>query len=265
MKHLNYIWLTLLAAMLTACGDDDEPVRGGLPFSLELKAEVVEGYTQRQPIYTGNGDYTISMADPQIASAEYVPSKSGLDFGAIVVTGRKQGSTVMTVTDTQAGKSLNVDLKVISPNFHMVTPVTSGHKALAHDVVWCLVPSQKAERDVMFFRSDGVGLHFLTRGTYRTEDDGKGHTRLVMSYPMTASDSTLSTAADAPMTIHRFHLDAASPTALSILTATAPLSTADASQTATVELTEEVYGRKLAANIVYGPLYQLIIPFGYLE
>ncbi|MCR4852853.1 MAG: hypothetical protein K5893_04615 [Prevotella sp.] len=264
MKHLKYVFIAVMTTILAACGGDDDPVSGGLPFNLEQQAEVAEGYSLRMSIYSGNGDYSLNIADGSIARATYAKSMGGVDFGSIIVEGLKQGSTVLTVTDNKAGKSIGVDIKVISPNYHMTIPVTSGHKALTREVVWCMVPSQKAERDVMFFRSDGVGLHYLTRGTYSTENDAEGNTKLIMRYPM-AADSTLVTTESAALTTHRFQLNAPSAGALAILTATEPLTGTAATQTATVEMTEEGTSRKLSANIVYGPLCPLIIPFGYLQ
>ena len=142
--------MTLLLTM--ACrSDDDELKREALPFNMEREAEIIEGLTQRQAIYSGNGTYTLNIADASIVSAEYVPSASGFDYGGIVVKGLKKGKTTITVTDTKVQRSVDIAVKVISSNFYMMSMAQSRHPSLKPDLVSCFIPSDKEQRDVLFF------------------------------------------------------------------------------------------------------------------
>ena len=107
--------------------------------------------TQRQAIYSGNGTYTLNIADASIVSAEYVPSASGFDYGGIVVKGLKKGKTTITVTDTKVQRSVDIAVKVISSNFYMMSMAQSRHPSLKPDLVSCFIPSDKEQRDVLFF------------------------------------------------------------------------------------------------------------------
>ena len=264
MRRLNWLLAICVSVLLIGCGDDDDPQAGGLPFNMEREAEVIEGYSTKQSIYSGNGEYTLKMRDESIATATYERSFGGVDYGAIILTGRKQGSTVLTVTDVKAQKSIDINVKVISPNFYMLTPVTSNHKALTATVVQCYIPGDQSERDVLFFKSDGIGLKYLTRGKYHTECSDGGQQFLVLSYPMTPNDSTLATSGNVTASEHKFRLHNASHALMTILNATAPIPENEQPGAAAIEMTEEGTTRMLKGNIMYGPQYSLIIPYGYL-
>ena len=264
MRRLKWLFAACAIVVLGSCGSDDEPSSNLLPFNMERQAEVIEGYSTKQAVYSGNGDYRLTVRDASIATASYVSSYGGVDFGAVVLTGLKQGSTVLTVSDVKADKSIDIDVKVVSPNFYMLTPVTSNHKALTRKVVQCFIPSEKTERDVLFFESDGVGLRYLTRGSYHTESPADGPTQLVMSYPTSPSDSTLVTTANVAPTPHRFVLNNASTALITILNATAPIPETQQPGTAAIEMTEDITQWTVKGNIVYGPQFPLVIPFGYL-
>ena len=264
-KTFIRIYMSVLGLLLlSACGGSDEPSESKLPFNMEQQAEIVEGCTAKQSIYTGNGDYDIRVSDPAVAKATYSPPFGGIDYGAIVIEGLRQGQTTVSVTDRTAQRTIDISVRVISPNFYMMSMASSNHKALDRTVVSCFVPSDKTERDVLFFRSDGKGLKYMTRGTYRTEksDDDM---MLVMTYPCSLNDSTFLLTKDAVMMEHRFNLKGSSTAAIDILSAQGPLSEHPAQRLTPAKLQEAGTEYRMEANIVYGPDYTLIIPYGYLE
>ena len=262
----SLLLLPLLLLLLTACGSDDDPERTVLPFNMEREAEIVEGMSQRQAIFSGNGDYTLRVADESIASAVYKPTGSGIDFGAVIVTGLKRGSTTITVTDTKAKSSVDISVKVISSNFYMMSIATSAHPSLKHDLVSCFIPSDKDRRDVLFFVQEGAGLRFMTRGTFRTYTE-EGIDYLVMNYPSTEKEGVISNAPDAVLMDHTFTLTGSSRDALDILQARGPLTDrfTNPNQLIPVKLVEVGQPYEIAANIKFGPFYTLFIPYGYLE
>ncbi|MBQ4022867.1 MAG: Ig-like domain-containing protein [Prevotella sp.] len=259
--------LAMTLLLTTACrSDDDELKREALPFNMEREAEIIEGLTQRQAIYSGNGTYTLNIADASIVSAEYVPSASGFDYGGIVVKGLKKGKTTITVTDTKVQRSVDIAVKVISSNFYMMSMAQSRHPSLKPDLVSCFIPSDKEQRDVLFFVQKGGGLLFFTRGTYSTMTEGDAD-YVVMRYPCSSEDNTMSDAEGAVMTEHKFLLKGSSRDALDILQARGPLTGrfTDPGQLIPVHLAEVGLPYEMEANIKFGPFYTLPIPFGYLE
>ena len=126
MTYRLILPLTVLLLLTTACrSDDDDLKREALPFNMEREAEIIEGLSQRQAIYSGNGTYTLSVADASIVSAEYVPSANGFDYGGVVVRGLKKGKTTVTVTDTKVQRSVDIAVKVISSDFYMMSMAQS--------------------------------------------------------------------------------------------------------------------------------------------
>lgn len=264
---MNYkLLIPVFLLLLVGCKGDDELERTVLPFNMEREAEIVEGQSQRQAIFSGNGEYTLSVADESIATAVYRPSGSGIDYGHVVVTGLKRGKTTVTVTDTKAKSSVDVSVRVISSNFYMMSIATSGHPSLKHDLVSCFIPSDKERRDVLFFVQEGAGLRYLTRGTYRTYSE-EGADYVVLTYPSTETEGVMTNAADAAMMDHTFALAGSSRDALDILQARGPLTDrfTDPNQLIPVKLVEKGQPFEIAANIKFGPFYTLFIPFGYLE
>ena len=159
----SLLLLPFLLLLLTSCGSDDDLERTVLPFNMEREAEIVEGMSQRQAIFSGNGDYTLRVADESIASAVYKPTGSGIDFGAVIVTGLKRGSTTVTVTDTKANSSVDISVKVISSNFYMMSIATRAHSSLKHDQVSYLIPSDKDRCNVLSFVQEGDRLRYMKR------------------------------------------------------------------------------------------------------
>ena len=267
MTYRLILPLTVLLLLTTACrSDDDDLKREALPFNMEREAEIIEGLSQRQAIYSGNGTYTLSVADASIVSAEYVPSANGFDYGGVVVRGLKKGKTTVTVTDTKVQRSVDIAVKVISSNFYMMSMAQSRHPSLKPDLVSCFIPSDKEQRDVLFFVQRGGGLLFFTRGTYSTttEDDAD---YLVLRYPSSSKDNTISDAEGAVMMEHKFLLRGSSSDALDILQARGPLTGrfTDPGQLIHVHLAEVGLPYEMEANIKFGPFYTLFIPYGYLE
>ena len=267
MTYRLILPLTVLLLLTTACrSDDDDLKREALPFNMEREAEIIEGLSQRQAIYSGNGTYTLSVADASIVSAEYVPSANGFDYGGVVVRGLKKGKTTVTVTDTKVQRSVDIAVKVISSDFYMMSMAQSRHPSLKPDLVSCFIPSDKEQRDVLFFVHRGGGLLFFTRGTYSTttEDDAD---YLVLRYPSSSKDNTISDAEGAVMMEHKFLLRGSSSDALDILQARGPLTGrfTDPGQLIHVHLAEVGLPYEMEANIKFGPFYTLPIPFGYLE
>ena len=262
MTYRLILPLTVLLLLTTACrSDDDDLKREALPFNMEREAEIIEGLSQRQAIYSGNGTYTLSVADASIVSAEYVPSANGFDYGGVVVRGLKKGKTTVTVTDTKVQRSVDIAVKVISSNFYMMSMAQSRHPSLKPDLVSCFIPSDKEQRDVLFFVQRGGGLLFFTRGTYSTttEDDAD---YLVLRYPSSSKDNTISDAEGAVMMEHKFLLRGSSSDALDILQARGPLTGrfTDPGQLIHVHLAEVGLPYEKEANIKFGPFYTLPIP-----
>ena len=211
---------------------------------------------------TSFGAYTEARAENSVAWG----LESKVSGGRITINGWLKGKTTVTVTDTKVQRSVDIAVKVISSNFYMMSMAQSRHPSLKPDLVSCFIPSDKEQRDVLFFVQRGGGLLFFTRGTYSTttEDDAD---YLVLRYPSSSKDNTISDAEGAVMMEHKFLLRGSSSDALDILQARGPLTGrfTDPGQLIHVHLAEVGLPYEMEANIKFGPFYTLPIPFGYLE
>lgn len=105
----NIIYLVgalLSSAILTlSCSDDDTPTYSDISVDKTDLFIKIENPTTEVNIISGNGNYKVTVADDNIASAQ-------IDGNKIIVTGLKNGTTTATVIDwTKHSSVINIKVK----------------------------------------------------------------------------------------------------------------------------------------------------------
>ena len=132
-KTLSYTPILFCILILwSACKDDaDAPLR-----FYDSKYEVPMGGRRYLGIESGNGDYSLEIGNPRIASAGIESGWSGVPAGRMIyISGILTGSTYLKVTDnapqetlTQGSRQCHTVGKV---QFHLQRQGTAVHKGIA--------------------------------------------------------------------------------------------------------------------------------------
>ncbi|MCD8165284.1 MAG: hypothetical protein LUE93_03660 [Bacteroides sp.] len=138
--------LCFLAFSLLSCSDDDE--KKIFDFKLDTASgwEVTQARTRAFRIESGNGDYTFRMKEEGIIMVTFSADYSG--FGAIEVTGRKTGETVLSITDNVTETTIEVHVKV-TDNYLEYSILESEHPGLIKELRVYLINNEN--KDAYFF------------------------------------------------------------------------------------------------------------------
>lgn len=101
------ILLSLIAISFSACNDDNAP----LSFDQDSYEVPAQGNRYLGPA-SGNGDYTLTVSDPQVASAAVEQGWSSPGGSMIVVQGLQKGETTLTVTDKATNETRELHIRV---------------------------------------------------------------------------------------------------------------------------------------------------------
>ena len=102
------IFLWVIVALFSACGEDNAELR-----FYEDNYEVAVGRIRYLGLEIGNGNYTLEMENPLVASAGVEHGWTAVpDGNAIYVKGLLTGSTNLTVTDNATGENRVLSIKV---------------------------------------------------------------------------------------------------------------------------------------------------------
>lgn len=141
------LWV-IVALLFSACKEENAELR-----FYEDSYEVATGRIRYLGIESGNGDYTLEVANPSIAAAGVEHGWTALpDGNAIYVKGMLTGSTSLTVTDNATGESRVLPIKV-----------TDYYETLRQD-----------DTGLYFFlvNNEAHGLYVFTRGEATVSDNG---------------------------------------------------------------------------------------------
>ncbi|WP_293937241.1 hypothetical protein [Sphingobacterium sp. UBA5996] len=155
------------------------------------------------PIVSGNSDYSIKIENSDIATAEFIGG-GNLNFGSIVISGKKKGETIISITDKVTGAIDEVKVKVT--DFYIPFVVSNGdHPALIKNMRFYLVNNEK--KDVFFFQEKDGKLELKQKGSYEFLSEDAGGIKIPYLILRYASDKDGHfTGSTAPQVIHKFDL-----------------------------------------------------------
>ena len=180
-KTLSYTPILFCILILwSACKDDaDAPLR-----FYDSKYEVPMGGRRYLGIESGNGDYSLEIGNPRIASAGIESGWSGVPAGRMIyISGILTGSTYLKVTDNATQETLTLPIKVV--DYYEDLNLIHGSSSLRPNGDENLLPGvddiflvSNAARDAYFFKQGqqtafSSGLELITKGTYALK---QGHT-----------------------------------------------------------------------------------------
>lgn len=165
MQNLSRsLLLILLTVVFTACSDNERE-----PYYLSLSVDKCEVPVDRSsyiPILSGNGDYTIKVANNDIVEAQAdFSTYPNMAFGVILIQSKQKGETTITVTDnvTQDVKTLKVKVTDDFVGFRMTE---SDHIALSKERWVYLINNER--KDAYFFEKENNGVRsLLAHGSYQ--------------------------------------------------------------------------------------------------
>ena len=186
-KTLSYTPILFCILILwSACKDDaDAPLR-----FYDSKYEVPMGGRRYLGIESGNGDYSLEIGNPRIASAGIESGWSGVPAGRMIyISGILTGSTYLKVTDNATQETLTLPIKVV--DYYEDLNLIHGSSSLRPNGDENLLPGvddiflvSNAARDAYFFKQGqrtafSSGLELITKGTYalKQEDENKARLR----------------------------------------------------------------------------------------
>ena len=167
------IWIALfIFIFLVGCKKEEQRT-----FDFILQTKTMEAPLNGQsylPIVSGNSDYSIKIENSDIATADFIGGGS-LNFGTIVISGKKKGETTLSITDKLTGTVEEVKLKVT--DFYLPLVVSnSNHPALLQNMRFYLVNNEK--KDAFFFLEKGGKLALQQKGSYEFLSEEEGGTKI---------------------------------------------------------------------------------------
>ena len=167
------IWIALFTFIfLMGCKKEEQKT-----FDFILRTNTMSAPLNSQsylPIVSGNSDYSIKIENSDIATADFIGGGS-LNFGTIVISGKKKGETTISITDKVTGTVEEVKLKVT--DFYLPLVVSnSNHPALLQNMRFYLVNNEK--KDVFFFLEKDGKLELQQKGSYEFLSEEEGGTKI---------------------------------------------------------------------------------------
>lgn len=109
IQLLGVVLLTLMSVCLSGCSDDNGEAKKVYPIRfIEKSHEVRLLQTERIWFTDGGGDYTVSVADEELLSATI-----NADTKNLSVTGKKKGTTTVTIRDNKMNEEVTLTIKVV--------------------------------------------------------------------------------------------------------------------------------------------------------
>lgn len=198
-KTLHLIILIFSAVYTISCHDDDPaPLR-----FYDNYYEVPMGGKRHLGIESGNGNYSVEIADTRIATAGVEYGWTGVPNGCtIYVEGSLTGNTVLKVTDYATMESCNIDIKVVD-NYEKLTLIPNKESQDLFTGISDFFLVNNPNREVYFFKKGKSiteqELELVTKGTYRLEKEEGNNEKAILTL-------TYAEAEGAPATDHAFIL-----------------------------------------------------------
>lgn len=204
MKKNLFRLLLLVLPVLSAvsCKDDaDAPLR-----FYESYYEVPMGGIRYLGLESGNGDYSVEVADQRFASAGTDKGWTGVPGGTtIYVRGILTGTTALQVTDYATGESQTLTIKVTDNYQCLRLHHKEDNKEIAAlEGIDCLFLIDNANsREAYLFKQGPQtaltqGLELKAKGTYTSEKEGQDTYLLTLTFQ--ATDSEKASAGTPPTT-----------------------------------------------------------------
>ena len=211
-RVLPMLMCILCPFLFSACSDDEtngqkEP-QDPLPLLFaRYNYETMAGSNYLVNVHSGNRDYNLRIADPDILTCD-VDLQNPNGCGYLILKGKKRGTTQLFVTDNVTQDKATLTVKV-TDSYADFTVHNSNHPALqmglsfylldndAHDF-YLLNNAEKVEKP-----TDRI----LAKGTYSLSIEGKGDTakpHLTLTYP--SDEQGRLTDAAIPPTAHKFDI-----------------------------------------------------------
>lgn len=151
----------LLAAILISCDKNDNKEIYSLTFGKE-SYEIGLKRILIVMILSGNGDYTLSVENPEVLDAK-LDMSSPTGIGYILVTGKQKGETTLSVTDNLTHET--VKLKIVVTSGYLAFKIdNSNHPALTDDIIMFLINDE--ERNCYFISEDHPSPGTVSKGKY---------------------------------------------------------------------------------------------------
>lgn len=135
MNRKNFfgiLFLSLLLLCWTSCKDKKElPTPEEKSYSLtfeKLAYEVRLGWPSDIAVKSGNKSYTVTPENPDILEATAISQQNGNAPGAVKVTGKKSGETIVSVLDNIIQEEVKLQIKVT--DFYLGHTVTESSHSL---------------------------------------------------------------------------------------------------------------------------------------
>ena len=196
---LRILFLSFLIVFTVSCHDDDP---SPLCF-YDNYYEVPIGGKRHLGIESGNGNYSVEIADTRIATAGVEYGWTGIPNGCnIYVEGLLTGSTVLKVIDYATMESCNIDIKVVD-NYEKLTLIPNKESQDLFTGISAFFLVNNYNREVYFFKKvDSITnqeLELVTKGTYRLEKEEGNNEKAILTL-------TYAEIEGAPATNHTFIL-----------------------------------------------------------
>lgn len=155
--------MLVLTVVLISCDDKND---GKELYELTFEKGSYEVQLKRKTpimIRGGNRDYSLSVQDPEILDAD-VDLSSLIGMGDILVTGKKKGETILSVTDNLSHETVKLKIKVIEKYLNLKV-VGGNHPALVKDILIFLINDEERS---CYFISGGENnpRNIITKGKY---------------------------------------------------------------------------------------------------
>ncbi len=173
MKRIIYLLFTTMAWMNVACSSDDKEINEPLPLIINEKNIQIE-MSKSIPIASGNGDYTIEVATPEIIRVTYAgPDISTTNgYGSLHMLALKTGKTEVTVTDNISKASVELQVEVLELKSGVGGRIENSNH-----------PLLSANKVVVFYAYDTRKVYAIGEidkdGKMQTEHQGKYRLSLV--------------------------------------------------------------------------------------
>lgn len=217
--------LLLSVCSLTGCSDDNENELIA-PFDIGktyYETRLGRGSTSID-VTNGSGDISLEAADENILQAVY-RKEEGSDVlkGVVTLTGKKKGTTSLTLTDNVTGDKETVEVKV-TDCYIAYDIIASNHPALNEEMTLFLINNEA--RDCYFYLKDNPYDRPSATGTYEffataPEPDSqlKAIPHLRLSYPSNAEGEFADEVSTHDFQIETLGADATSSSSLEVIEA----------------------------------------------
>lgn len=219
-RVLPMLMCILCPFLFSACSDDEtNGQKEPLPLLFaRYNYETMTGSNYLVNVHSGNRDYNLRIADPDILTCD-VDLQNPNGCGYLILKGKKRGTTQLFVTDNVTQDKATLTVKV-TDSYADFTVHNSNHPALQMGLSFYLVDND-AHDFYLLNNAEKVEKptdRILAKGTYSLSIEGKGDTakpHLTLTYP--SDEQGRLTDAAIPPTAHKFDISGSKEMVYTIL------------------------------------------------